>query len=98
MKNTHQLAEAGGTAEPSILSPNSDESAPTYGGQVSAMAPRQDMYAIDTLAGGPPQDRTGDPADFTAGDKGMGLGGEALGLEPGKTQAPGYETGERIGI
>lgn len=83
---------------PAVANPNQDAPA-RYGGQVSALPPRQDMFAIDVLAGGPTaEDRTAQPAVFTGGNTGRGLGGEALGLEPGKTQAPGYETGERIGI
>ncbi|GEM_PF-2680993 len=82
-----------------VLMPNAEEPSPRYGGEVSAAGPRQDMFVIDTLAGGPADDRRGDPATFTAGDRERGLGGSANPQEPGlDEQSAGYQYGHRVGI
>ncbi|HEV3312613.1 MAG TPA: hypothetical protein VG815_19035 [Chloroflexota bacterium] len=85
--------------EPATLMPNSDEPDPRFGGEVSAESPRQDMFVIDTLAGGPADDRRAAPAVFTGGDLERGLGGVANPQEPGvDEQKAGYTYGEKVGI
>lgn len=53
---------------------------PQYGSEVAPAGPVQDMWQIDTIVGGPVDDRAGDQADFTgaSGPAGLhGLGGQA---------------------
>lgn len=71
--------------------------APEYGSQVPPKAPRQNMYAIDELAGGPVSDRRADPSQFTGGDGEYGLGGQANSGEPGAAEGAAV-LGQRIGI
>jgi hypothetical protein len=55
-----------------------------YGSEILPRQPLQDMEEIDTLVGSV-QDRTANPADFTGGTTGAGLGGTAIVPE----EAPG---------
>jgi len=83
------------TVSPAPLSPQA--AAPQYGSEVPPKPPRQDMYAVDELAGGPVDDRTGNPATFTGGNLERGLGGRANPPEAGDTEGAAV-VGERIGI
>jgi hypothetical protein len=87
------------STDPAVLSPNR-ASNPTYGSQVGPNPPTQDMYRADVLAG-TAHDRTASPSEFTGGNGGQGLGGEAIGIEPGvATSGAGttVERGEPIGL
>jgi len=81
------------------VAPYSQSTPPAqFGSEVSAMPPRQDMYEIDTLAGGPIQDRTGNPADFTGGDLEKGLGGNANPDINNGTMVDGVPRGLPLGL
>ena len=64
---------------------------PRYGSEVAPEGPVQDMWQIDVLAG-TVHDRTASPAEFTGGDTGSGLGGQA------ETPPEGGTRYERIGF
>lgn len=60
-----------------------------YGCEVQPAGPVQDMFAIDAIAGTfPPQERSAQPADFTGGMGGQGLGGMAEPLYPDGDKGP----------
>jgi len=100
----YRLREADGvvgSVSVATMTPNSDAGAPQFGCEVSALPPRQAMFVADTLAGGPPEDRTASPAAFTGGDTESGLGGSAIAGEPGKPESAAGVTvnrGQAIGI
>ncbi len=68
------------------------------GSEVSPMGPRQDMFAVDILAGGPPDDRTASPAVFTGGDLERGLGGMANPQDSSGADVNGVQRGLPIGL
>lgn len=88
---------AAATESASVPTLGSQAEPAVYGSQVPPGPPRQDMYAIDPIAGGPVQDRTASPADFTGGNLGRGLGGAANPAEMGTAEGAAV-LGERIGI
>jgi len=59
-----------------------------YGSEVAPNDPRQDMSAIDTVAGSV-HDRDAGPGEFTGGSTGAGLGGVAEPAAADKLNVPG---------
>jgi hypothetical protein len=62
---------------------------PTYGSEVHPQPPLQDMNSsIQLIAGTPGHDRNTDPATYTGGMGGQGLGGSAEGTEAPAPEIP----------
>lgn len=65
-----------------------DSTGGPYGAEIGPMG-GADMWAYDTIVGGPTKDRTAAPDQFTGGTGGGGIGGTAEGLAPGGTGPDG---------